>query len=123
MDSLNNLNILESILFSCGEPIEIERIAQVMELDEGVVISLADALSQGYEDRKAGFKLIKLDNKLQLCSRPEYFDYVRKILELKRNAPLSQACFCRYDLSRSLLSEHKPSSCCPNSFGRHLFRR
>lgn len=93
MDSHNNLNILESILFSCGEPIEIERIAQVMELDEGVVISLADALSQGYEKRKAGFKLIKLDNKLQLCSRPEYFDYVRKILELKRNAPLSQAAF------------------------------
>ncbi len=93
MDSHNNLNILESILFSCGEPIEIERIAQVMELDEGVVISLADALSEGYEKRKAGFKLIKLDNKLQLCSRPEYFDYVRKILELKRNAPLSQAAF------------------------------
>ena len=93
MDSQSNLNILESILFSCGEPIEIERIAQVMELDEGVIITLADALSKDYDNRKAGFKLIKLDNKLQLCSRPEYFDYVRKILELKRNAPLSQAAF------------------------------
>ena len=50
-------------------------------------------ISKDYDNRKAGFKLIKLDNKLQLCSRPEYFDYVRKILELKRNAPLSQAAF------------------------------
>ena len=30
---------------------------------------------------------------MQLCSRADYFDYVRKILELKRNAPLSQAAF------------------------------
>ena len=93
MNKNNNLNILESILFACGEPVEIERIAEVMELDESVVITLADSLAEDYEQRKAGFKLIKLDNKLQLCSRADYFDYVRKILELKRNAPLSQAAF------------------------------
>lgn len=93
MESNNNLNILESLLFACGEPVEIERLAEVMELDESVIITLADSLSEGYEKRKAGFKLIRLDNKLQLCSRADYFDYVRKILELKRNAPLSQAAF------------------------------
>ena len=93
METNNNLNILESILFACGEPVEIERLAEVMELDESVIITLADSLAEGYEQRKAGFKLIKLDNKLQLCSRADYFDYVRKILELKRNAPLSQAAF------------------------------
>lgn len=93
MDEKNNLNILESLLFACGEPVEIERLAEVMELDESVVINLADELAKSYEERKAGFKLIKLDNKFQLCSRADYFDYVRKILELKRNAPLSQAAF------------------------------
>ncbi|MEE1003490.1 MAG: SMC-Scp complex subunit ScpB [Acutalibacteraceae bacterium] len=93
MDSNNNLNILEALLFACGEPVEIERLAEVMELDESVIINLADTLSESYEKRKAGFKLIRLDNKLQLCSRADYFDYVRKILELKRNAPLSQAAF------------------------------
>lgn len=93
MDSNNNLNILESLLFACGEPVEIERLAEVMELDESVIIALSETLSEGYEKRKAGFKLIRLDNKLQLCSRADYFDYVRKILELKRNAPLSQAAF------------------------------
>ena len=93
MDSNNNLNILEALLFACGEPVEIERLAEVMELDESVIITLADTLSKGYEQRKAGFKLIRLDNKFQLCSRADYFDYVRKILELKRNAPLSQAAF------------------------------
>ena len=93
MDSNNNLNILESLLFACGEPVEIERLAEVMELDESVIIALSETLSEGYEKRKAGFKLIRLDNKLQLCSRADNYDYGRKILELKRNAPLSQAAF------------------------------
>ncbi len=93
MESNNNLNILEAILFACGEPIEIERLAEVMDLDESVIITLADTLAENYEQRKAGVKLLKLDNKLQLCSRADYFDYVRKILELRRNAPLSQAAF------------------------------
>lgn len=93
MESNNNLNILEAILFACGEPIEIERLAEVMDLDESVIITLADTLANNYEERKAGVKLLKLDNKLQLCSRADYFDYVRKILELRRNAPLSQAAF------------------------------
>ena len=93
METNNNLNILESLLFACGEPVEIERLAEVMDLDESVIITLADTLAEMYEQRKAGVKLLKLDNKLQLCSRADYFDYVRKILELRRNAPLSQAAF------------------------------
>lgn len=93
MDSLNNLNILEALLFACGEPIEVERLAQVMELDESIIYTLADSLAEKYDSQKSGFKLIKLDNKLQMCTRAEYFDYVRKILELKRNSPLSQAAF------------------------------
>lgn len=93
MDSLNNLNILEALLFACGEPIEAERLAEVMEIDESVIYTLADSLAKKYDSEKAGFKLIKLDNKFQLCTRTEYFDYVKKILELKRNSPLSQAAF------------------------------
>ena len=93
MGEMNNINILEALLFSCGEPVEIERIAEVMELDESVIIALSETLSEKYEENKSGMKLLRLDNKLQLCTRPEYFEYVRKMLELKRNSPLSQAAF------------------------------
>lgn len=93
MTDTNNINILEALLFSCGEPVEIERIAEVMELDESVIIALAEALGEKYEQNKSGIKLLRLDNKLQLCTRAEYFEYVRKMLELKRNSPLSQAAF------------------------------
>ena len=48
MDSNNNLNILEALLFACGEPVEIERLAEVMELDESVIINLADTLSEKF---------------------------------------------------------------------------
>ena len=52
MTDTNNINILEALLFSCGEPVEIERIADVMELDESVIIALAEALGEKYEQNK-----------------------------------------------------------------------
>ncbi len=93
MEENKNKSILEAILFACGEPVETERIAQVMQLEQQEVDRLADLLAQEYDEKSAGFQLIRLNQKLQLCSRPEYFDYVRDILELKRNTPLSQAAF------------------------------
>lgn len=89
----NKKSILESILFSCGEPIEMDRVALVMEIDINELDEICNELANEYDSAKRGIQLIKLDNKLQLCTRPEYFSYVRAILELKRNTVLSQAAF------------------------------
>lgn len=89
----NKKSILESILFSCGEPIEMDRVALVMEIDINELDGICNELANEYDSAKRGIQLIKLDNKLQLCTRPEYFSYVRAILELKRNTVLSQAAF------------------------------
>ena len=90
----NNLTgTLEAILFAAGEPLEIDKIAEVMEIDEGGVLDTASQLQNQYDERKAGITILRLKNKLQMCTRKEYFSFVRAALEIKRNAPLSQAAF------------------------------
>ena len=90
----NNLTgTLEAILFAAGEPLEIDKIAGVMEIDEDAVSQLCEQLNNEYDKRAAGITVLRLKNKLQMCSRKEYFNYVRAALEIKRNAPLSQAAF------------------------------
>ena len=84
---------LEAILFASGEPLEIDRIAGVMEIDEDAVSKLCDQLNSEYDKRCAGITVLRLKNKLQMCTRKEYFGFVRAALEIKRNAPLSQAAF------------------------------
>ena len=46
-----------------------------------------------YDDTNSGIKVVKMDKKYQICTRKEYAEQVRDILDMKRNAPLSQAAF------------------------------
>ena len=84
---------LEAVLFAVGEPIEIQRLALALEWDELIVSQLLDRLQEKYDDTNAGVCLLRLDDRVQICSRMEYADEIRKVLEVKRNAPLSQAAF------------------------------
>lgn len=84
---------LEAVLFAIGEPIEIQRLALALEWDELIVTQLLERLQEKYDDTNAGVCLLRLDDRVQLCSRMEYADEIRKVLEVKRNAPLSQAAF------------------------------
>lgn len=92
--NLNKLqSALEAVLFAVAEPIEIERLSQALEIDELILEQLLDNLRAKYDEEDSGICLLKLDNKYQLCSRKEYAEYIRKVLEIKRNTPLSQAAF------------------------------
>ena len=84
---------VEAILFASGEPLEIERIAEALNEDEGVVESVLCSLQKQLDENEAGICLVKMDNRYQLCTRQKYAEQVRAVLEIKKNAPLSNAAF------------------------------
>lgn len=86
-------SMVEAVLFAAGEPIELARLAQALELDELLLSQVLENLSAKYDEENAGICLLRLEDQYQLCSRKEYADAVRKVLEIKRNSPLSQAAF------------------------------
>ena len=83
----------EAILFASGEPVEVSRIAQALELESDVVTGALWELSVSLEERKSGICLLRLGSKYQLCSRVEYAQQVRNVLDIKKNALLSPAAF------------------------------
>lgn len=83
----------EAILFASGEPVELSRIAQSLEIDAEIISGALWELSMQLDERKSGICLLRLGSKYQLCSRTEYAQYVRNALDLKKNAPLSPAAF------------------------------
>lgn len=83
----------EAILFSVGEPIELERIAAALEIETESTEQLLMNLSASLDERGSGICLLKLGNKYQLSSRAQFAPQIRSVLEVKRNAPLSQAAF------------------------------
>ncbi|MBR6785412.1 MAG: SMC-Scp complex subunit ScpB [Clostridia bacterium] len=83
----------EAILFASGEPLECARIAEALELDMDMVSGALWELARSLDERGSGICLLRLGSKYQLCSRVEYAQQVRSVLDIKKNAPLSPAAF------------------------------
>ena len=81
---------LESVLFAAGEPVAVERLCLGLDVDRGTIDAVAQRLMDQYSYERRGLRLIKLETSYQLCSAPEYAGYVRKTLESRKPAKLSQ---------------------------------
>ena len=81
---------IEGILFAAGEPVGVERICLALDLDRGTVDAVAKKLGDQYSYERRGIRLVKMDAAYQLCSAPEYADVIRKTLETRKPAQLSQ---------------------------------
>lgn len=84
---------VEAVLFAVGEPIELQKIASIFEIEPELAERILSNLGAQLDDRGSGVCLLRLGDKYQLASRTEYAEIIRNFLEQRKNAPLSQAAF------------------------------
>lgn len=83
---------IESILFANGSPLSADKIAQAIGIEKNVVIKLTDMLMDRYIEEKRGIRIIKFENdRYQMCSNPDNAEYIRNIMAIRKNIPLSSA--------------------------------
>lgn len=80
---------IEGILFAAGEPIPIERIAAVLAVDKEIIIDTANRMMDNYSFERRGIRIVRLEDTLQMCSSPEYADYIRLALETRKPPQLT----------------------------------
>jgi len=90
MEATDIENIIESILFVSGEPVALSRLAAVLGISGFDVETAANRLRDRYSFDRRGIRLVKMDDAIQLCSSPEYADYIRLALETRKPPQLSQ---------------------------------
>ena len=81
---------VEAILFVSGEPVKQARIAAALGVEVSDIDETADRMKDKYSFERRGIRIVKLDDSLQLCSSPEYADYIRYALETRKPSQLSQ---------------------------------
>lgn len=82
-------SIIEGILFASGEPVGLGRIAAVLGISETAVSEAATRLRDRLVFERRGIRLVFLDKAIQLCSSPEYADYIRLALETRKQPQLT----------------------------------
>ena len=82
---------LEAVLFAAGESVPVGRLSLVFAVEQDEVLQAAKELSDEYDRGGRGIRLLRMDNKLQLCSAPEYAQLIVKPLEQRKPPMLSQS--------------------------------
>ncbi len=93
MDTMDRKELeaaIEAVLFAAGEPIQEERICAALELDRATVRQLLQKLMDAYAYERRGIRLLHMDDCWQLCSAPDHGETVRKVLEIRKPAKLTQ---------------------------------
>ena len=81
--------VVESILFTMGEAVEIERLAAAVEHDEDTVRKIIRSMMTRYDQEDRGIHLIELDGSFQLCTKPEMYEYLIKVAHIPKKQVLT----------------------------------
>lgn len=81
---------IEGILFAAGEPVGVERLCLALETDRATIDAACARMADRYRYERRGIRLLRLDTSYQLCSAPEFAHTIRRALEGRRPARLSQ---------------------------------
>ena len=89
MDDQNYKAIIESILFTMGESVELSKIAAAIELDKEKTKQLLDELIEDYANAKRGIAIMELDGSYQMCTKPEMYEYLIRIAKQPKKRVLT----------------------------------
>ncbi len=81
---------IEALLFASGDSIPVARISLILGIEEEMVLRALKELQGSYEEEGRGFRILFLDDKVQMCSAPEFADTINRLLEQRKPPVLSQ---------------------------------
>ena len=87
MENNNYEAIIEAILFTMGNSVELEKIASAIELDTKQTKEIIEQMMEHYERPESGVKIVELDSSYQMCTKSEMYEYLIRIAKQpKRHA-------------------------------------
>jgi segregation and condensation protein B len=82
-------SIVEAILFTMGESVEVSRIAKVLEQDVRTTKKIIRNLKDKYEEEDRGIRIIELEDSYQMCTKKEAYEYLIQIAKQPRRYVLT----------------------------------
>ena len=81
--------MIEAILFSMGESVSKKQLMTALDIPEDLFFYLIDQLKRKYNRKDSGIRLLELYGSYQLCTRPEYYDQLIKIVNQPKKPKLT----------------------------------
>ncbi len=89
MDRTKAKAVIEAVLFTMGESVEISRLADVIEEDVKTTKAIIKEMQEVYEQEERGIVLTQFDSAVQLCTKSDMYEYLIKIAKQPRKMTLT----------------------------------
>lgn len=82
---------IEAVLFAAGDAIELERLADIVDIDKKSLREILKKMIDEYNYERRGIHIIRMEDSYQLCTRGEFSEYVSRLAEPPKMMNLSNA--------------------------------
>ncbi len=89
MDKLTSA--IEAVLFAAGDSVPLARLSLVLGAGDEEVRQAVEFLQQTYEQDGRGLRILRLEDRVQMCSAPEHASCISACLEQRKPPQLSQS--------------------------------
>jgi len=94
MDDLREIeSVLEAVLFAAGDSVSLDKLSEIIGQDKKTTASILSGLEMKYKNSNRGIMLRQLGGNYQLCTKPEYDEYIAYLGTGRRKQGLSQAAY------------------------------
>jgi segregation and condensation protein B len=84
--------VLEALLFVAGEPMSLDKLAEVLEgTDTGRIREALDRLRQNYDDAGRGLQIVEVAGGYQIATRSECAPWIKALEKIKTATRLSRS--------------------------------
>lgn len=81
--------IIEAILFTMGDSVELSKIAAAIEHDEETTRKILHNMMDKYKAQDRGVRIVELEDSFQMCTKGELYEYLIRIARQPRKYVLT----------------------------------
>lgn len=71
--------IIEAVLFTMGDSVEVDKLAAAIDHDCETTKKIVHNMMDRYEQENRGVKIIELENAFQMCTKAEMYEYLIRV--------------------------------------------
>lgn len=81
--------MIEAILFTMGDAVELNRLATALEQDEDTIRRVIHSMMDEYANKERGIQIIELADSFQMCTKASMYEAIAKIAHVPKKHVLS----------------------------------
>ena len=89
MNEKKIMAVIEAVLFAMGDSVELSKLSHVLEMPENAIREIIAKMNDKYKKQDRGIYIVELEDSVQLCTKPELYEYLIKVAKAPRKVVLT----------------------------------